>query len=246
MSHLPWHCRSEPYTFQMLWFLIFLQALLQSDPASLAPQRKSWSLCNPFSSKFTDANYYLTGCWLNRLFHIIYFIFLFYEYSSMFIPCTPSRVFKYTPLIHRSLFHSFRILFLIPTHFFFFCSCWGGMLNWKSFFLLHLLKEKLFKSIFSKSYWGIPKIPKIQFIHRRFFPMLFAAKTLWKFWTRLSRNYILKIVVKISRIPLDRFCSNLQGLCKKVLSSEPWKLFWKKKIWSPFIYKKLMKNGVKI
>ena len=48
-------------------------------------------------------------------------------------------------------------------------------------------------------------------------------------------------VVKISQVLLDRFCSNLQGLCKKVLSSDP----CEKKICS-FIYKKLMKNGVKI
>ena len=74
--------------------------------------------------------------------------------------------------------------------------------------------------------------------------MLSAAKTLWKLWTRLSRNYILKMIVKISRVPLDRFCSNLQGLCKKVLFTEPGEFLWKKNC--SFIYKKLMKNGVKI
>ena len=37
------------------------------------------------------------------------------------------------------------------------------------------------------------------------------------------------MVVKISRVPLNRFCSNSQGLCKKVLSSEARELFFKKK-----------------
>ena len=50
--------------------------------------------------------------------------------------------------------------------------------------------------------------------------MLSSAKTSGKLWTRSSRNYILKTVVKISRVPLDRFFWSLQGLCKKKLSSE--------------------------
>ena len=52
-------------------------------------------------------------------------------------------------------------------------------------------------------------------------------------------------VVKISRVPLDWFCSNLQGLCKKyyLVSQES---FLNKKICWPFIYKILMKNRVKI
>ena len=43
-----------------------------------------------------------------------------------------------------------------------------------------------------------------------------------------ARNFILKTVVNISRVTLDRFCSNLQGLCKKVSFSEPEEMFWKK------------------
>ena len=58
----------------------------------------------------------------------------------------------------------------------------------------------------------------------------------------LETMHILKTVSKISRVPLYRFRSNLQGLCKKVLSSE----LFLKKICSKCIYKKLMKNGVKI
>ena len=38
----------------------------------------------------------------------------------------------------------------------------------------------------------------------------------------------MKKVVKISRVPLDRFCLNLQGFCKKVLSSEPGEFFLKR------------------
>ena len=57
------------------------------------------------------------------------------------------------------------------------------------------------------------------------------------FWTLLSRNYILKMVVKIYRVPLDRFCSNLQSLCKKVLSSKPGELFWKKVLLSFYLQK---------
>ena len=74
--------------------------------------------------------------------------------------------------------------------------------------------------------------------------MLSAAQISWKLWTRLSRNYIFKTVVNISRVPLDRFCLNLQGLYKKIVSSEPGELFWKKNLF--FFYKKLMINGVKI
>ena len=33
-------------------------------------------------------------------------------------------------------------------------------------------------------------------------------------------------VLKISQIPHDRFCSNSQDLCKKVLSSEPGGVFF--------------------
>ena len=47
--------------------------------------------------------------------------------------------------------------------------------------------------------------------------MLSAAKTLGKLWTR---NYILKTVVKISRVPLDPSCWNLQGLCNSTLHYE--------------------------
>ena len=46
--------------------------------------------------------------------------------------------------------------------------------------------------------------------------MLVAAKTLWKLWTRLSRNYVLKGVVKISWVPFDRFCSNPWGTLRKL------------------------------
>ena len=56
----------------------------------------------------------------------------------------------------------------------------------------------------------------------------------------LSVAKTLKTVVKTSRVPLDQFCSNLQGLCKKVLSSKPRELFCKKNY--SFIYKKLMKK----
>ena len=54
--------------------------------------------------------------------------------------------------------------------------------------------------------------------------MLSAAKTLNAFISKLhfengSQNF---------SGPLDRFCSNLQGLCKKVLPSEPGELFLKK------------------
>ena len=48
----------------------------------------------------------------------------------------------------------------------------------------------------------------------------FSKRKLCKNWTRLFRKYILKTVVKIFRVPLDRFCWNLQGLCKKTLSSK--------------------------
>ena len=53
--------------------------------------------------------------------------------------------------------------------------------------------------------------------------------------TRLSRNYILKTVVRIFPVPLDRFCSNSQGLCKKVLSSEPGELYEKKNLFSFYL-----------
>ena len=67
--------------------------------------------------------------------------------------------------------------------------------------------------------------------------MLSAAKTLWKHWVRLPRNYILKTVVKISRVLLNRFCLNWQGLCKKVLYSEPEEFFWKKMSFSFYFQK---------
>ena len=52
----------------------------------------------------------------------------------------------------------------------------------------------------------------------------------------LSRNCTLKTVVKISRVPLDRFCSNLQGLFRKVLSSKLGELF-KKNLFSFYLKK---------
>ena len=46
------------------------------------------------------------------------------------------------------------------------------------------------------------------------------------------------MVVKISRVPLDRFFSNLHGVCKNVFSSEPEELFWKKTLFSFCLQKK--------
>ena len=47
-----------------------------------------------------------------------------------------------------------------------------------------------------------------------------------EFPLKILSLYILKMVVKIFRVPLDRFCFNLQGLCRKVLFSEPGELFF--------------------
>ena len=88
------------------------------------------------------------------------------------------------------------------------------------------------KKYIKKSYNRIKIVVHKSIYPQACFPMLFITKTLWKLWTRLSRNYILITVIKISRVSLNRFCSNLQGLCKNVLFSEPGGLFWRKNLFS--------------
>ena len=70
--------------------------------------------------------------------------------------------------------------------------------------------------------------------------MFSAAKSLWKLRTRLSPNYILKTVVEISRVPLDRFCLNRAYVRKYYLVSQ--ESFFENKIL--FFY--LQKTGEKM
>ena len=60
-----------------------------------------------------------------------------------------------------------------------------------------------------------------------FFVAFSETETIEKYVLKISLRKTLIKVIKISPVPLDRFCSNLQGLCEKVLSSERGELFFK-------------------